>query len=108
MTYHALPDRSETGYTYSYLDEKAILGFKYWYYVAAYTKELPGIDLGPTYAGLNCCPVTSTIETSNLNRNGASGLWMDTYPFADLNPFYPKTAEGLKAIGAGVGTIHSG
>jgi hypothetical protein len=94
-------DASENGYNYSYLDEKVILGFKYWYYVAAYTTESPLIDLGPAYAGLNS-PLTPTIESANINRNGASGLWVDTYPFADLNAFYPRTSDGLKAIGAGM------
>jgi hypothetical protein len=41
------------------------------------------------------------LETSNVNRNGASGLWVDTYPMADLNAFFPKTATGQKAIGTG-------
>ncbi|MEX2089673.1 MAG: hypothetical protein WEB62_07860, partial [Bacteroidota bacterium] len=37
----------------------------------------------------------------NINRNGATGLWENTYPFAVLNTFYPKDAAGLKRMGAG-------
>lgn len=96
----SVTDPSSNGYAYSWEDKQVDLGFKYWYYVAAYTHEVPPVDLGPSYSGLNN-PATNTLETSNLNRNGASGLWMDTYPFADLNSFFPKTAAGQKAIGAG-------
>lgn len=91
---------SVSGYTYAWEDKQVDLGFKYWYYVAAFTNESPAVDLGPSYAGLHPRS-TSTLETSNTNRNGASGLWADTYPFADLNSFFPKTAAGQKAIGAG-------
>jgi len=92
-------DNSVAGYQYSYEDKVVDLGFQYWYYVAAYTSGST-YDMGPTYAGYNPAS-TSTIETSNVNRNGASGLWEGTYPFATLNSFFPKTAAGLKAIGAG-------
>jgi hypothetical protein len=91
-------DRSVSRYNYSWDDPNVRMGFKYWYYVSAYTAG--SYDLGPTYAGLNN-PVTNTIETANVNRNGATGLWENTYPFADLNSFFPKTPEGKKAIGAG-------
>lgn len=91
-------DNSAAGYNYSYEDKTVELGFKYWYYVAAYTSG--SYDLGASYSGLN--PKTAnSIETSNVNRNGASGLWRDTYPFAELNTFFPKDAAGLKAMGAG-------
>lgn len=91
-------DNSVSGYNYTYEDKTVELGFKYWYYVAAYTSG--SYDLGAPYGGLN--PKTSnTIETSNVNRNGATGLWRDTYPFAELNTFFPKDAAGLKALGAG-------
>ncbi len=95
-------DATAAGYNYSYEDKQVGLGFKYWFYVSAYTAGFP-IDLGPTYVsfGGSNSATTNTIETSNVNRNGASGLWVDTYPFADLNAFYPKTAAGQKAIGAG-------
>lgn len=92
-------DNSTAGYNYAYEDKTVELGFKYWYYVAAYTSGIT-YDLGATYAGSNPATAT-TIETSNMNRNGATGLWQNTYPFADQNTFYPKDAAGLKAIGAG-------
>ncbi len=93
-------DNSQTGYNYAWEDKNVDLGFKYWYYVSAYTAEPAPFDLGASYSGTN--PKTTTIlETSNVNRNGASGLWVDTYPMADQNAFYPKTAAGLKALGTG-------
>ena len=91
-------DNSQTGYNYAFEDKTVDLGFKYWYYVAAYTAEPTPVDLGSTYYGTNP-KTTSILETSNVNRNGATGLWQGTYPFADQNTFYPKTTSGLKAIG---------
>jgi len=95
-------DASVTGYNYTWEDKQVDLGFKYWYYVAAYTSGAT-YDLGATYVpfpGGNQA-TASTIETSNVNRNGASGLWANTYPFADQNSFYPKTGAGEKTLGAG-------
>ncbi len=94
-------DATATGFNYSYEDKQVGLGFKYWFYVAAYTNT--AVNLGPNYvsfAGSNSA-TANTLETSNVNRNGASGLWVDTYPFADLNAFYPKTAQKQREIGAG-------
>jgi hypothetical protein len=92
-------DNSVSGYNYSYEDKTVELGFKYWYYVAAYTQGNYSMD-HPAYGGTN--PKTRThIETSNINRNGASGLWENTYPFAEFNTFYPKDAAGQKRLGAG-------
>ena len=79
------------GYTYLYEDKDVVLGFTYWYYVSAY-KE--GTFTGPGGE------TTNRIETHSLNRNGASGLWEGTFPFASSNPYYPTTADGLKKIGA--------
>jgi hypothetical protein len=62
-----------TGYTYKYEDKDVILGFQYFYYVSAYKDGSfngPGGD------------VTTRIETHSTNRNGATGLWYLTYPFA--------------------------
>lgn len=92
-------DNSATGYNYSYEDKTVELGFKYWYYVSAYTSGSYSMD-HPAYGGTNAKTITS-IETSNLNRNGSTGLWENTYPFAELNTFYPKDAAGLKRMGAG-------
>ncbi|MGB6649246.1 MAG: hypothetical protein WBG01_12000, partial [Bacteroidota bacterium] len=94
-------DGANPSFQYAWEDATIELGFKYWYYVAAYTST--GYDLGPTwvsYPGTN--PATSPfIETSNVNRNGATGLWQNTYPFAYRNPFYPTDLTGLSAMGAG-------
>ncbi len=79
------------GYTYKYEDKDVILGFTYWYYVAAY-KE--GSYTGPGGE------TTTRIETHSTNRNGATGLWPGTWPFAFNNVNYPKTAAGLKDLGA--------
>jgi len=92
-------DASTTGYNYSWLDDNAPMGLKFWYYVSAYTKTGP--TLNATYSGSN--PLTVPfIETSNVNRNGATGLWVNTYPWAYLNADFPKTAQGLKDIGYAV------
>jgi hypothetical protein len=90
-------DGSLTGYSYSLPDQTARLNTQYAYYVSAYTAGT--YDLGSTYAGTNSA-TSSTIETSNLNRNGASGLWVNTYPFATANIDFPRTTDGLKHIGA--------
>ncbi|MCK5573549.1 MAG: hypothetical protein KAJ12_12350, partial [Bacteroidetes bacterium] len=94
-------DNADPEFQYAWEDNSIELGFKYWYYVAAYTNVAE--DLGPTwvsYPGTN--PATSPfIETSNVNRNGATGLWENTYPFAYRNPFYPTDLVGLSAMGAG-------
>jgi hypothetical protein len=95
-------DDSLAGYDYSWGDEGAELGPSYWYYVSAYAEG--DYDLGSSWVsfqGTN--PATAdTIESSNINRNGASGLWENTYPFAYRNPFYPLDPEGLQRIGAPV------
>jgi len=59
------------------------------------------LNLGTNYVSFNNSPTTTFVETPNINRNGASGLWVDTYPFAVVNTFFPKTPAGLKNIGAG-------
>ena len=81
------------GYKYLYEDKDIATGYSYWYYVAAY-KE--GVFSGPDNES------TTRLETHSTNRNGASGLWNLTFPFAPLNANYPKDAAGLKAIGAAV------
>lgn len=80
-----------SGYTYKLEDKDVILGFTYWYYVAAY-KE--GNYTGPGGEA------TTRIETHSTNRNGATGLWNATYPYGFNNANYPKDAAGLKNIGA--------
>ncbi|MCX6132534.1 MAG: hypothetical protein NTU47_01860 [Ignavibacteriales bacterium] len=87
------------GYTYRYEDKDVVLGFSYWYYVAAY-KE--GTFTGPDGE------TTTRIETHSTNRNGATGLWALTYPFAIQNANFGKTATtdaaasaaGMKNVGA--------
>ncbi len=90
-------DNSVQGYNYTYEDKTVELGFKYWYYVAAYASGNYSMD-HPAYGGTNT-KTTTTIETSNVNRNGATGLWENTYPFAEFNTFYPKDAAGQKRMG---------
>jgi hypothetical protein len=86
----AQPLATSAGMKYKYEDKDVILGFQYWYYVSAY-KE--GTYTGP--AG----ETTTRIETHSTNRNGASGLWYLTWPFAYNNSNYPKDATLLKNIG---------
>jgi hypothetical protein len=93
----------EAGYDYAWIDEEAITGFTYWYYVSAYRD---GSYTGPQGS------VGSHLESSNWNRNGRNspaatdgeiGLvtpWGGTYPFADRNADFPDTQQGLKNIGA--------
>jgi hypothetical protein len=84
---------TSSGYNYKYEDKDVVLGFSYWYYVAAY-KE--GSYTGP--AG----DVTTRIETHSTNRNGASGLWYLTYPFAFANANFPlpTNATAYQNMGA--------
>ena len=91
-------DASVTGFNYTWEDQVVDLSFKYWYYVAAYTNA--PITL-PNYVSFSNQAQTDFVETSRMNRNGASGLWADTYPFADQNTFFPKSQAGLKAMGTG-------
>jgi hypothetical protein len=84
---------------YKYDDKDIVLGFSYWYYVAAYKEG--------TYTGPDG-ETTNRIETHSTNRNGATGLWQLTFPFALNNANFGKTATtdaaaspaGLKNIGA--------
>jgi hypothetical protein len=78
-------------YKYLYEDKTVIYGFDYWYYVAAYKEGSYAMYSGET---------TTRIESSNLNRNGRSGLWLGTYSYADNNTFFPTTDAGKKDIGA--------
>jgi hypothetical protein len=81
-------------YQFAFEDEESITGFTYWYYVSAYRE---GQFEGP----LGGVPV-GHIESSNFNRNGRNSRgatpgdlgmtapWVGTYPFADLNPNFPR------------------
>ena len=91
-------DKNTPGWTYAWEDAYADPGYAYWYYVAAFTKGM--YDLGPSYVGSNVRS-TETIESSNVNRNGAEGLWQGAYPFADLSYVFPTTIEGKRKLGAG-------
>jgi hypothetical protein len=84
---------TSTGYNYKYEDFDVVLGFSYWYYVSAY-KE--GQYSGPGNQ------TTTRIETHSTNRNGASGLWNLTYPFAFANANFPlpTNAAAYQAMGA--------
>jgi hypothetical protein len=76
-------DSDAAQYKYVFVDDsrEVVLGVTYWYYVAAYDNE-SGSAAGKTYTGL---------ESSSVNRNGRSGLWERTYPFATNNSFFPAT-----------------
>ncbi len=95
------PVATTTGYNYKYDDKDVVLGFSYWYYVAAYKEG--------TYTGPDG-ETTNRIETHSTNRNGATGLWALTFPFAAQNANFGKlasndaaqSAQGLKNIGAAV------
>lgn len=67
-------------YKYLYEDKTVIYGFDYWYYVSAYKEGSFAMYSGETIG---------RIESSNLNRNGRSGLWLGTYSYADNNTFFP-------------------
>jgi len=75
----SLPAATSPGFNYKYEDKDVILGFQYWYYVSAYKEG--------TYTGPGG-ETTNRIETHSTNRNGASGLWSLTYPFAFNNANY--------------------
>jgi hypothetical protein len=93
------PASQTAGYNYRYEDKDVVLGFSYWYYVAAYKEG--------TYTGPDG-ETTNRIETHSTNRNGATGLWQLTFPFATNNANFGKLAPtdaaassaGLKGIGA--------
>ncbi len=87
----SLPRATSPGYNYLYEDKDVVLGLSYWYYVSAYKEG--------TYTGPGG-ETTNRIETHYTNRNGASGLWQKTFPFAPVNPNYPGSAAGKKSIGA--------
>jgi hypothetical protein len=95
----SLPASSYFTSGYKYDDKDVVLGFSYWYYVAAYKEG--------TYTGPDG-ETTNRIETHSTNRNGASGLWALTFPFAYQNANFGKvspadasaSAIGLKNIGA--------
>jgi hypothetical protein len=91
----AIPPGTSPGYNYLWVDSSAAPG-TYWYYVSALSEG--------TFAGPGG-EQTSGLETHNANRNGASGLWAKTFPFAPRNANFPKTKEGLKDIGAAVTRI---
>ncbi len=97
-------DGSVAPYTFSWVDAQAPMGLKFWYYVAAYTAGAP-VTLNATWSGL-ASATTDFIETSSVNRNGASGFWAGTFPFAYLNSGYPTTAQGLKDIGTFISVDH--
>ncbi len=86
---------TDGNYSYAFKDNAldVILGFSYWYYVAAYD-NVPSM----TFNG----ETTTHLESGRVNENGASGMWVGTFPWATQNSFYPKDVSNLKAIGATV------
>lgn len=93
-------------YDYTFVDENSIVGFTYWYYVAAYKEGEFSGPQGPITAG--------HLESyGTVNRNGRNsceamdgeiGLstpWCGTYPFAYQNANYPiEGTQAFKNFGA--------
>jgi hypothetical protein len=75
-----------TGYAYKYEDTDVFFGFSYWYYISAYKENAAGFS-GPGGQ------TTTRIETHSTNRNGASGLWNLTYPFAYASLVFPSATN---------------
>ena len=96
------PAATSSGFNYRYEDKDVVLGFSYWYYVAAYKEAAGAPYVGPDGE------TTTRIETHSTNRNGGTGLWQLTYPFATNNANFGKitaadaaaSPQGLKNIGA--------
>ncbi len=88
---YAHPDGN---YSYAFKDSAldVLLGFSYWYYVAAYNN----VPSGLTVNGVT----TDHLESGRVNENGAAGTWQGTFPWATQSSFYPTTVSGLKNIGA--------
>jgi hypothetical protein len=95
----AYASAGSSGMAYAWDDRNADPGYSYWYTVAASSSV--DVDLGTEYGGTNP-RAALRLESSNMNRNGAEGLWQGTYPFADLHPLFPATPDGRRAIGAGI------
>lgn len=83
-------DAGQYKYVFKDTDDLVQFGFTYWYYVAAYDNESGSIGGKPF----------TSLETHRINWNGSTGLWQGTYSFATASPFFPKTLEGLRNIGA--------
>ncbi|MDE3056757.1 MAG: hypothetical protein KGJ59_02200 [Bacteroidota bacterium] len=85
---------SDGTFSYAFKDNSldVLLGFSYWYYVAAYNNETKTIN-GVT---------TNHLESGRVNENGALSQWQGTFPWATQSSYYPTSAGGQKAIG---GTI---
>ncbi len=81
---------TSAGYRYKWEDKEVITGFQYWYYISAYKEG--------TYTGPGG-ETTTRIETHYTNRNGASGFWYLTYPFAYNNVNYPAADPAKKNMG---------
>jgi hypothetical protein len=89
----SIPASVLPGYNYSWSDSGVVAGSTYSYYVSAWKEG--------TYAGPGG-DITNRIETHYTNRNGASGLWVKTFPFATTNANFPTDVAGKKAIGAAI------
>jgi hypothetical protein len=85
-------DGATAPYTYFFEDVNVVPGCAYWYYVSAYGE---GTYIGPGGE------TTNRIETHSTNRNGATGLWEGTWPFATGNAYYrADDMKWLKDVGA--------
>jgi hypothetical protein len=85
---------TDGNFSYAFKDTSldVLLGFSYWYYVAAYNNL-------PTPLTVNGA-TTSHLESGRVNENGAMGTWQGTFPWATQSSYYPTSVAGLKDIGA--------
>ncbi len=85
---------NDGNFAYAYKDSSldVLLGFSYWYYVAAYNNLSTPLTINGA--------TTSHLESSRVNENGASGTWQGTFPWATQSSYYPTSVIGLKDIGA--------
>jgi hypothetical protein len=88
-------DTDKGTYKYAWEDNTpgTLLGFTFYYYVAAYKKEtgsIPGLE---QYTWL---------ETGKVNVNGRTGLWEGTWPWTDMHAYYPAKSDAAKRKAVGV------
>ena len=69
-------DDGVTGFRYSWEDREVVPGYSYWYTVSGTSDA--AVDLGTDFGGSGPTS-TPTLESSNLNRNGAEGLWQGIF-----------------------------
>ena len=89
------PDSDSKTYKYAWEDNTpgTLLGFTFYYYVAAYKKETGSLgDLGQY----------TWLETGKVNVNGRSAYWEGTWPWAFKHAYYPPPSDLAKRKALGV------